>query len=189
MHSEVVLHPGRKDVQATYEPAIRFSYAIDGKKYKSSTVVPDRVDGEHGWAEELVRNHPAGRITTAYYDPADPSAAFLIKQYVCDPYLFMACAGLFAAFALVFPAAFLWPRPRIRMSAALLGLVALELPVVVASMHYIKHVSPQHPQAKLWIYAGMGLGVIPRLFAVRWWWLDPKEIKAKKERSQHADEV
>ena len=66
IHSEVVWHPGRADVPATYEPVIRFSYAVDGTTYESSTVVPGRVDGTHGWAEELVRKHPADQIGRAH---------------------------------------------------------------------------------------------------------------------------
>ena len=184
IHSEVVWHPGGANTRPSYEPVISFSYAVDGTTYESPTVVPGRVEGTHGWAHGIVRDYSAGRITTAYYDPADPSTAFLIKQYINDPYLFTAFSGLFAAVAIVFPASFFWPWPRIRTSMALLGLIVFEVPVVAASWHYLNHMSPQHPQSGPWMYGAIGLGLIPCLLAVRWWHLDPKKIKAKQDRTR-----
>lgn len=192
--SEVEWHPGpANDQKAEYLPIVRFSYSVDNKTHESSTVSPARSAGRHGWAEEIVRRFPTGKKTTAYYDPTDPATAFLLKKYLPDPYLLTAFASLFAGFAVVFPASFFWPWPRVRAGMALSAALVYELTLLAVVKHYFDHAAPEHDQAVLWSAVAIGLGIVPLLLALRWWRLDPKRVAKRmleddKRKSSAVDE-
>ena len=177
--SIVEWQPGPSDRRSEYKPDVRFKYVVDAKSHESSMVAPGRDSGRHGWAHETVKKFPAGATTTAYYDPSDPSVAFLLKEYLPDPYLLTGFSCMFAGFTVVFPASFFRPWPRLRGGMALAGVLVYELPIILAIKHYIEHAVPQHPQAGMWSAVAIGLGVVPLLLAFRWWRLDPKHVAKK----------
>ena len=177
--SKVEWQPDANDPKGTYKPVVQFKYSVDAKSHESSMVSPARDAGRHGWAEEVVRKFPVGRRTTAYFDPADPTVAFLLREYLPDPYVFTAFASMFAAFAIVFPASFFWPWPPVRTGMALAGFVVYELPIIAAVKHYFEHAVPQHHQAGAFSVIAISLGAVPLWLAFRWWHLDPKRVAKK----------
>lgn len=63
------------------QPDITYEYTVDGETYQSSSVFPgiDAMGVGTPPAEDVVASHPEGATVTAYYDPDDPSRAFLVK--------------------------------------------------------------------------------------------------------------
>ena len=177
--SKVERQAGPHDGEADYKPVVQFSFTLNERNYESTMVSPGRDAGPHKWADEMVRRFPAGQTTTAYYDPADPSAAFLLKEYQTDPYILMAFASLFASVAVIFPASFFWPYPKIRSGMALAGTIFYELPVIVLTAHYFNHASPVQTQAATWSTVAIGAGTIPLALTIRWWILDPQRVAKK----------
>ncbi len=184
--SEVEWHPDpTNDQKAEYLPAVRFSYTVGDDTHESSTASPARSAGRHAWAEQIVRQFPVGQKTTAYYDPIDPSTAFLLKEYLPDPYLLTGFACMFACFAIVFPASFFWPWPRVRAGMASAAVVLYELPLIAAVKHYFDHAPTEHDQAVLWSTVAVGLGIVPLWLTLRWRRLDPRKV-AKQMRKDNS---
>ncbi|MCP4152136.1 MAG: DUF3592 domain-containing protein [bacterium] len=73
----------------TYEPVIKYEYYVDNKRYACETVFPINLSAGHSWAHGVVAKYKVGTKTNAYYDPVAPFDAFLIKQYLFYPYIFV----------------------------------------------------------------------------------------------------
>lgn len=170
---------GTRDGETFYTPVVQFTFTLNEENYESTMVSPGRDAGPHNWADEMVGEFPAGRKTTAYYDPADPSAAFLLLDYQTDPYLWMAFASLFAGVAVIFPASFFWPFPKVRAGMALAATIVYGLPVIILNIHYFSYASPTHSQAATWATVAIGVAVIPLALTIRWWLLDPQRVAKK----------
>lgn len=67
------------------EPDVLFAYSVGGKPYESSQVAPLRIHGSRDWAEKLTRRVQA-EGGTAYYNPSDPSEAYLLPIGRFRPY-------------------------------------------------------------------------------------------------------
>lgn len=65
---------GGQTAQITYE------YTVDGRTYESSNVFPGPGEAPADDPQGLVEDHPEGSTVTAYYDPANPSRAFLVQK-------------------------------------------------------------------------------------------------------------
>jgi hypothetical protein len=66
-----------------YRPDVTYEYAVDGNTYRSSNVfpTPGRLwRSDRSWARDVVADYPEGETVTAYYDPDDPSQAFLVDD-------------------------------------------------------------------------------------------------------------
>lgn len=86
--SDVVKRTGGSDEGGpTYRPDITYEYSVNGQTYENSNVFPGpggeakggSQDGEE-WAEDIVSDHPKGKQVTAYYNPENPSEAFLLEN-------------------------------------------------------------------------------------------------------------
>ncbi|HYE21037.1 MAG TPA: DUF3592 domain-containing protein [Tepidisphaeraceae bacterium] len=77
---------GRKSSTTKYDPVIKYKYEVDGKGYAASHVTPLGDVDSRGPAEKLVADHPRGAPRKAWYDPTDPSNAFLVPHYSGYPY-------------------------------------------------------------------------------------------------------
>lgn len=66
-----------------YRPDVTYEYTVDGESYRSSNVfpTPGRLwRSDRSWARDVVADYPDGETVTAYYDPDDPSQAFLVAD-------------------------------------------------------------------------------------------------------------
>jgi hypothetical protein len=83
----------------TYYADITYEYTVDGETYESSNVMPGpgRSSSGENRAENIVADYPEGETVTAYYDPDDPSNAFLVKN---RQLLFLGMAGFGGLFSL-----------------------------------------------------------------------------------------
>lgn len=90
VHSEL----GSSDDGASYA-AITYEYTADGRTYESSNIFPGPGDSTGTDPQGLVDDHPEGASVTAYYDPANPSTAFLTQERnVIIPVMLVGMGGL-----------------------------------------------------------------------------------------------
>ena len=90
VHSEL----GSSD-DGSYHAAITYEYTVDGRTYESSNIFPGPGDSTGTDPQGLVDDHPEGASVTAYYDPANPSTAFLIQERnVIIPVMMVGMGGL-----------------------------------------------------------------------------------------------
>jgi hypothetical protein len=86
--TELRRHVDRHGI-TTYEPHVKFRYAVNGVRYASENCLPADDRGRYAWASSILSRFQAGGRYPAYYDRADPSDAFLLRQYQFGPYLFV----------------------------------------------------------------------------------------------------
>ncbi|MBX6364792.1 MAG: DUF3592 domain-containing protein [Gemmatimonadetes bacterium] len=75
----------------TYLPVVRYHYQVDGRTYQGTRVTPLGESRGREWAQRLTEHFPPGALAVAYYDPADPGTAFLVRQRSFIPYIVIAC--------------------------------------------------------------------------------------------------
>jgi hypothetical protein len=68
-----------------YEPIVEYRYSVDGKEYVSNRVAVLTRHG-HNWSHTIVERYAKGKEVQAYYDPQNPSEAFLLREYYFGPY-------------------------------------------------------------------------------------------------------
>lgn len=91
--------------------SIHYEYRVDGSRYSGMQVDPPGLGGDSfsstSWARQVLGDHPPGSVGQIWYDPEDPSHAFLIKEPLFRPYLaILLCLPLTCLFAFV-PGGFL----------------------------------------------------------------------------------
>jgi hypothetical protein len=65
-------------LQVAYRPAVEYSYAVNGRNYRSSQIkLMVQISGSEAAAAKVVARYPAGGAVDVHYDPADPSTAAL----------------------------------------------------------------------------------------------------------------
>jgi hypothetical protein len=84
-----------------YRPAVSYSYEVGGRRYRSSFIIPslplaavEQSTPDEAVARERVSRWQIGQTTTAYYDPANPADAYLVRSYAFLPYLSLVIALL-----------------------------------------------------------------------------------------------
>ena len=79
---------------STYEPVVVYRYYVNDRAYTASRVTPLRMRRNGRWAHRIVANYRKGATYTAYYDPADPSEAFLVRTRSILPWAFIVIPGI-----------------------------------------------------------------------------------------------
>jgi hypothetical protein len=89
----------RNGTSVTYSPVVEYRYEVAGRAHQSDTVLPLSINSTRSWAQSIVDRYPSGKTTEAYYNPRDPTRAFLFKQYSFFPYFFLLFSMIFLAVA------------------------------------------------------------------------------------------
>lgn len=113
----------------TYTPKVTYEYVVDGKPYHGDKVLPIDISSGGGWAKEIVDRFDVGGIATAYYDPADPTKAFLIHEVSFFPYVFI-------LFPMIFTCIGLGVMFHRKGDAPTVPAIAWNLVGVAAAVHY-----------------------------------------------------
>lgn len=71
---------------AGYKPFVEFKYRVGDKEYVSSEVTTIRKSGWYNWAKRIAQRYKKEATVLAYYNPEEPSQAFLLKEYCFRPY-------------------------------------------------------------------------------------------------------
>ena len=80
----------------TYEPRVWYTYTVGGQKYTSHRAIYGSESSGYSWAEKIVNQYPVGHNCTAYYNPQDPTQAFLVHKMDKMIWLFPGIGYLFA---------------------------------------------------------------------------------------------
>jgi hypothetical protein len=83
--------------KTTYKPVVSFEFQVDGNKYTGRDIYPISMSSGHGWAQETINRFKVGSEVEAFCDPANPSSAFLLKEYSFFPYIFIMFPMIFVA--------------------------------------------------------------------------------------------
>ncbi len=68
------------DSDTTYAPRVWYTYTVRGRKYTSHRAIYGSESAGYSWAEAIVNQFPVGQTCTAYYNPQDPTQAFLVHK-------------------------------------------------------------------------------------------------------------
>lgn len=79
--------PSRSGVH--YIPKITYEYEVNGTKYQSSELKAVYVWGDQDWADSIVARYRPRTKCQAFYDPARPEQAILLRGYSFRPYFQM----------------------------------------------------------------------------------------------------
>ncbi len=91
-----------------YIPRIRYRYLVRGRTYVAGDVYPVQLGSGRAAAQAVLDRFPVGQRCTAYYDPRDPSRAFLERRIAGGPYFFAV-----VSMVLVLAGAFCMGSPRL----------------------------------------------------------------------------
>lgn len=94
--TRVAEHRGKS---TTYSPEVHYRYKVGDVTYISRNVLPFHESASYAWAQEIRHHYHSRQSTEAYYDPANPGDAFLLRRYSFTPYVFV----LFPIIFLVVP--------------------------------------------------------------------------------------
>lgn len=88
------------DRRTVYYPRVTYEYSVDGETYRSSNLRAGlgRESMLESNARRTVERYPVGAQVTAYYDPENPSRAFLVAGRSSVPLI---AGGLGAFFVLI----------------------------------------------------------------------------------------
>ena len=87
-----------RNARTQYWPFVSYVYHLDDKQYICNGVLPSETKGTSWWARGIADRFRIGETHTAYYDPVDPSRAFLVREIDLDAYaMFLAATFLFLA--------------------------------------------------------------------------------------------
>jgi hypothetical protein len=173
---------------------VRYQYTAEGHGYICDKIYPyptvRRGSRSEGLPEEVTR-YPIGTLTQAFYDPNDPSDAFLVRQYCFWPY----CLLLFGFGLLSLVMGLLFgldrnisrsrgttplPRgpyqfeilpdavpPRCRACCAIVATWAIGSPIVFGH-YFVNNAQPDHVSYIFAAIYGAG-GCLPFAFLVYYW--------------------
>ncbi|HUQ80660.1 MAG TPA: DUF3592 domain-containing protein [Gemmatimonadaceae bacterium] len=65
---------------STYEPVVVYRYRVQDREYTASRVTPLKESRSGRWASRVANRYAVGSDYTAYYDPENPSEAFLLRS-------------------------------------------------------------------------------------------------------------
>jgi len=74
---------------STYEPVVVYRYRVQDREYTASRVTPLKESRSGGWASRVAARYQVGSEYTAFYDPADPGEAFLLRKRSVLPWGFV----------------------------------------------------------------------------------------------------
>jgi hypothetical protein len=74
---------------STYEPVVVYRYRVGGREYTASRVTPLEESRGGRWASRVTARYRVGGTYTAYYDPANPEEAYLVRTRSVLPWAFV----------------------------------------------------------------------------------------------------
>ena len=102
----VVLRPDIDTVRGSkgsvsYRPMVEFSYAVGGTSYRSNDLYPINESGSYRYAQDAIAPFHVGATVGAFYDPSNPSRAFLVRRTAFFPYLFNVAGAVIGGYFIV----------------------------------------------------------------------------------------
>jgi hypothetical protein len=66
---------------STYSPVVTYRYFVDDRPYTSSRTLPINESRSGRWAHRIIERFAIGGTYTAWYDPAHPTEAFIVRAH------------------------------------------------------------------------------------------------------------
>jgi hypothetical protein len=104
---------GPRNSSTRYTPHITYRYTVEGKSYTSNRAA-FVYSSSSDKAQAFIRRFPPGAQTPAYYDPADPANAVLVREGYGTLWIFVAFGTLFASVGVVLLKRLLAARRKVR---------------------------------------------------------------------------
>jgi hypothetical protein len=73
----------------SYAPMVSYGFYYKGVAYYSTAVNPIEISASYTWANDITKQFKPGSVVTAYFNPSDPSKAFLLKHASGIPLIFV----------------------------------------------------------------------------------------------------
>ena len=86
---------------STYEPVVVYRYRVGDRSYTASRVTPLEESRSGSWASRVAGRYEVGSTYTAFYDPANPADAYLLRSRSVIPWAFVAFSVVGLAFIAV----------------------------------------------------------------------------------------
>lgn len=174
---------------AHYDADIRYQFEVKGRTYQAGQLAPLLTYGSEQWVDSMVARYKPDHPCEAFYDPADPSQAVLLRRYVFSPYQEMLQGG-FILTGFCFMLLYLWfaKRPKLtpadngwfvvapqsgerqRLLTAKACAAVWYLVWAIPAVHYFLCVPPPHSASHLHRFEFFfALGLIPVAFVVYYW--------------------
>jgi hypothetical protein len=84
-----VEHSSRRGTSYTYEPIVAYRYTVGDREYTGRRVTPLGESHSEEWARQLLGRFQVEQVYQGYYNPLDPSDAYLVKRYDAGPYCYI----------------------------------------------------------------------------------------------------
>jgi hypothetical protein len=84
-----VEHRNRRGTTYTYEPIVTYRYTVGDREYTGWRVTPLGESHSEEWARQLLGRFQVEQVYQGYYNPLDPSDAYLLKRYDAGPYCYI----------------------------------------------------------------------------------------------------
>jgi hypothetical protein len=68
-----------------YRPVVSYSYRVDGRQYQATGVTVITLSSSWKWAQSLSHQFRRGATVTAYINPSNPSAGYLVHRFSLLP--------------------------------------------------------------------------------------------------------
>jgi len=85
----------------TYEPVVVYRYRVEDREYTASRVTPLNQSRSGRWAHGIIARYAVGHRYTAYFDPANPGDAFLLRTRSIIPWALVAIPTIGVLFVVI----------------------------------------------------------------------------------------
>lgn len=180
----------RSDHETHYAPEVKYQYEVGGKMYESDRIAPLTVSGSEEWANSIVTRYRAGEPCDAFYDPANPNQAVLLRGYIFRPYKeLLQCAFILSSGSFILITLWFGKKPKLspadngwfaiapesgerqRLLSAKAASIVWYAVAAVAAAHYFLVVPPPHEHTGTFKFF-FALGLIPLGMWVRYSWMN-----------------
>gem|GEM_PF-6731449 len=175
-----------------YDANVKYQYEVDGKTYQGDRLMALVAYGSEDWANSVVNRYKKGQTCDAYYNPANPDKAVLMRAYQFDPYFEMLQAAFIMTGVLFFTVYIWFARKRHllpadngwfslnpeygerqKLVAAKFCTAAWYLFGAVPTAHFHLFVPPPHSAHSLHVFEIFyAVGLIPILSLIHYWRLN-----------------
>lgn len=68
-----------------YRPVVIYNYAVSGRQYQATGVTVITLSSSWKWAQSVSHQFRPGATVTAYINPSNPSAGFIVRRFSLVP--------------------------------------------------------------------------------------------------------
>lgn len=89
LSTKIETKPSSRKGGPTYRPVVAYRYEVAGCTYEQDQVTPSPLSSSRDWARRTIARYHPGQPVEIFYDPTDPSKAYLQRRASFFPYFFI----------------------------------------------------------------------------------------------------